>query len=111
MPGLRVLQDEFVGTEASHDLDPMHVVIDVSGLGTSGYDAADWLREHQRIDMGLSDHPRLEPILSVADDQQTAARLVSALHALTEHAVDLPRRSGRLSRQGPTGTRTSHAAT
>src|SRR5256714_4562064 len=88
--GLRVLRDEFLDSEASHDLDPLHVVIGVSDLGVSGYDAADWLREHQRIDMGLSDHRRIEATLSVADDDQTAARLVAALRALTEHAADLP---------------------
>jgi arginine decarboxylase len=89
--GLHVLRDEFLGSEASHDLDPLHVVIDVSDLGVSGYDAADWLREHQRLDMGLSDHRRVEATLSVADDDQTAARLLEALRALTEHATDLPR--------------------
>jgi arginine/lysine/ornithine decarboxylase len=88
--GLHVLRDEFLDSEASHDLDPLHVVIDVSDLGVSGYDAADWLREHQRIDMGLSDHRRIEATLSQADDDQTAARLVAALRALTEHAADLP---------------------
>ena len=90
LPGLHVLREEFLGAEASHDLDPLHVVIDVSGLGISGYDAADWLRAHERLDMGLSDHRRIEATLSIADDDQTAARLVSALRALTGHA-DLPR--------------------
>jgi arginine decarboxylase len=91
LPGLRVLREEFLGAQASHDFDPLHVVIDVSGLDTSGYDAADWLREHQHLDMGLSDHRRIEATLSVADDEQTAARLISALRSLTEHAADLPR--------------------
>jgi arginine decarboxylase len=90
LPGLRVLGKELLGAEASHELDPLHVVIDVSALGISGYDAADWLREHQRLDLGLSDHRRIEATLSVADDDQTAARLCSALRALTEHAVGLP---------------------
>jgi arginine/lysine/ornithine decarboxylase len=67
--------------------------IDVSGLGISGYDAADWLREHQRVDMGRSDHRRIEATLSLADDDRTAARLMSALSALTRHASDLPRAS------------------
>jgi arginine decarboxylase len=89
--GLHVLRDEFLGSEASHDLDPLHVVIDVSDLGVSGYDAADWLRDHQRLDMGLSDHHRIEATLSVADDDQATARLLEALRALTEHATDLPR--------------------
>ena len=91
LPGLHVLREEFLDAEASHDLDPLHVVIDVSGLGISGYDAADWLRAHERLDMGLSDHRRIEATLSIADDDQTAARLVSALRALTGHAPDLPR--------------------
>jgi arginine/lysine/ornithine decarboxylase len=90
LPGLHVLHDEFLGVEASHDLDPLHLVIDVSGLGTSGYDAADWLREHQRIDMGLSDHRRIEATLSLADDDQAAARLLSALTALTRDPAGLP---------------------
>ncbi|HWG63346.1 MAG TPA: ornithine decarboxylase, partial [Streptosporangiaceae bacterium] len=87
LPGLHVEKDEFLGAEASHDLDPLHVVIDVSGLGVSGYDAADWLREHQRIDMGLSDHLRVEATLSLGDDDETAGRLLSALAA-----GDSPRR-------------------
>ena len=57
------------------------MVIDVSELGVSGYDAADWLREQQRVDMELSDHRRVEATLSVADDDQTATRLVEALRA------------------------------
>jgi arginine/lysine/ornithine decarboxylase len=91
LPGLHVLREEFLGAEASHDLDPLHLVTDVSGLDITGYDAADWLRAHQRIDMGLSDHRRIEATLSLADDDQTAARLVSALAALTQAAADLRR--------------------
>lgn len=91
LPGLHVLREELLGAEASHDLDPLHVVIDVSELDVSGYDAADWLRGQQRIDMGLSDHRRIEATLSVADDDRSAARLVAALRALTKHATDLPR--------------------
>ena len=91
LPGLHVLREELLGAEASHDLDPLHVVIDVSELDVSGYDAADWLRGQQRIDMGLSDHRRIEATLSVADDDRSAVRLVAALRALTKHATDLPR--------------------
>jgi arginine decarboxylase len=91
LPGLHVLREEFLDAEASHELDPLQLVIDVSGLGITGYDAADWLREHQRIDMGLSDHARIEATLSLADDDQTAARLVSALVSLSEAAAGMPR--------------------
>jgi arginine/lysine/ornithine decarboxylase len=90
LPGLHVLRDELLRAEASHDLDPLHVVIDVAELDINGYDAADWLREHRRVDMGLSDHRRIEATLSVADDDKTAARLLSALAALADAASGLP---------------------
>src|ERR1700712_492277 len=54
VPGLRIVQDELVRAEASHDLDPLQVLIDVADLEISGYTAADWLRKHHLIDMGPS---------------------------------------------------------
>jgi arginine decarboxylase len=39
--GLTVLEDELLGVEASHDLDRLQVLIDVSATATSGYQAAD----------------------------------------------------------------------
>jgi arginine/lysine/ornithine decarboxylase len=91
MPGLHVLERELVAREASHDLDQLQVLIDVTGLGISGYQAADWLREHERIDIGLSDHGRILATLSMADDETTARRLRAALEAFGAAARDLPR--------------------
>ncbi len=88
--GLHVLTDELLGAEASHDLDRMHVLIDVSKLGISGYQAADWLREHERLDMGISDHRRIEATMSMADDEQTTDRLLDALGALVEASPGFP---------------------
>jgi arginine/lysine/ornithine decarboxylase len=88
--GLHVLENELIREEASHDLDPLHVLIDVSALGISGYQAADWLREHERIDVGLSDHRRIEATFSIADDDHTAARLQTGLARLVGAAGDLP---------------------
>jgi arginine/lysine/ornithine decarboxylase len=88
--GLRVLHDELIAKEASHDLDPMHVLVDVGGLGISGYQAADWLREHCRVDMGLSDHGRVEATLSMADDDASADRLIESMTRLAHAAPGLP---------------------
>lgn len=54
LPGVEVLEDVLLGAEASHDLDRLQVLVDVSGTGTSGYQARDWLREHTQLlsDMG-----------------------------------------------------------
>jgi arginine decarboxylase len=88
--GLHVMQDELLAVEASHDLDPMQILIDVSSLEITGYQAADWLREQHRIDVGLSDHRRILATMSMADDMSTAQRLVTALQGLTEAAPGLP---------------------
>ena len=76
---LHVLDDELLGAEASHDLDRLQVLMDVSATDTSGYQAADWLREHRQIDVGMSDHRRILATLSFADGKDTTDRLVEAL--------------------------------
>jgi arginine/lysine/ornithine decarboxylase len=91
MPGLHVLENELIGAEASHDLDRLQVLIDVSELDISGYQAADWLREHRRTDTGLSDHRRILATLSMADDDETTARLCEALEALVGAAPSIDR--------------------
>jgi arginine decarboxylase len=95
---VEVLEDELLGTEASHDLDRLQVLIDVSATGTSGYQARDWLRRHCRIDVGLADHRRILATFSFADSQDTTDRLVHALQAWRKaaesfdppRAIDLP---------------------
>ncbi|WP_433221756.1 aminotransferase class I/II-fold pyridoxal phosphate-dependent enzyme [Dactylosporangium sp. CS-047395] len=89
--GVRVLHDELLAKEASHDLDPMHVLMDISELGISGYQAADWIREHCHVDMGLSDHRRIEATTSMADDERTADLLIDAVTRLVAAAPTLPR--------------------
>ena len=84
--GLHVLHDELLHEQASHDLDRLHVLIDLDELGISGYQAADWLRANCQIDSGLADHRRIEATLSTADDRDTAGRLLGALDALLEAA-------------------------
>jgi lysine decarboxylase len=79
IPDVEVLDDELLGVEASHDLDRMQVLMDVSATGTSGYQAADWLRAHAHVDIGMSDHRRILATLSFADDKTTAGRLIQAL--------------------------------
>ncbi|MBC7303713.1 MAG: ornithine decarboxylase [Nocardia sp.] len=77
--GLEVMHDHLLGVEASHDLDLLQVLVDVSATGASGYQAADWLRAHHHIDLGLSDHRRVLATLSLADDPTTVDALVDGL--------------------------------
>ncbi|MGW2939449.1 aminotransferase class I/II-fold pyridoxal phosphate-dependent enzyme [Streptomyces sp. NPDC001156] len=79
---------DFCGPHLAAGFDPLPVVTDISELGTSGYRAADWLRENHHIDVHLFDHRRISAQLTHADNEQTA-RLLTALRDLADHAADL----------------------
>jgi arginine/lysine/ornithine decarboxylase len=87
--GLHVYADEFLGPERAFDLDPLQVVVDVSGLGITGYQAADWLRDHHRLNLHVSDHRRTSAQLTHADDTASTGALTAALK-------DLAARSGHI---------------
>ncbi|OBI89131.1 aminotransferase class I/II-fold pyridoxal phosphate-dependent enzyme [Mycobacterium asiaticum] len=91
IPDLQVLEDELLGEEASCDLDTTQVLMDLSATGTSGYQAADWLREHCELDLGMSDHRRILATMSFADNKQTADRLVNAMTLWRKAADDFDR--------------------
>ncbi|WP_280193419.1 aminotransferase class I/II-fold pyridoxal phosphate-dependent enzyme [Nocardia farcinica] len=96
IPGIEVMEDELLGVEASHDLDRLQVLMDISGTGATGYEAADWLRENRRIDVGLSDHRRILATLSLADDDETITTLVDAVAAWREQLAEPARHHIRL---------------
>ncbi|MFD8373517.1 aminotransferase class I/II-fold pyridoxal phosphate-dependent enzyme [Streptomyces sp. NPDC059688] len=91
MDGLHVNdRADFCGPGLADDFDPLPVIIDISQLGTTGYQAADWLREHRGIDAHLTDHRRIGAQITHGDDQETAKELLTALKDLTHVAPDLP---------------------
>jgi arginine decarboxylase len=90
LSGLKVMCEEFLGPRVAKSIDRLKVVIDVSGLGISGYQAADWLREHERVTVGLSDHRRIVAQFNHSDNDETAAVLLDALAALTNAAAEMP---------------------
>ncbi|WP_305886712.1 aminotransferase class I/II-fold pyridoxal phosphate-dependent enzyme [Actinoallomurus rhizosphaericola] len=83
--GLHVHADEFLGPNRAAERDPLQVIIDIAGLGTTGYRAADWLREHHRVNLHLSDHRRISAQFTYSDDQETARTLVTAIRDLVAH--------------------------
>ncbi|KAA0112075.1 aminotransferase class I/II-fold pyridoxal phosphate-dependent enzyme [Mycolicibacterium sp. P1-5] len=90
IPGLAVMDQELLGEQASHDLDRMQILIDVSELGVSGYQCQSWLRDNCHLDLGHSDYRRILATMSAGDHDDTAARLVDALTNLSATASDLP---------------------
>ncbi|MGX6508588.1 aminotransferase class I/II-fold pyridoxal phosphate-dependent enzyme [Rhodococcus sp. SJ-2] len=80
--GLDVLEDRLLGEEASHELDRLQILVDVCALGVSGYQCADWLREHCHVDVGMTDHRRILATMSMSDNETTVNRLVESLERL-----------------------------
>ncbi|RXS65923.1 ornithine decarboxylase [Streptomyces sp. TM32] len=80
---------DFCGPGLADDFDPLPVVIDVSGLRTTGYRVADWFRTHRSIDVHLSDHRRINTQLTHADDEETTGALLAALKAVSAAASEL----------------------
>ncbi|MGW7103438.1 aminotransferase class I/II-fold pyridoxal phosphate-dependent enzyme [Streptomyces sp. NPDC054838] len=102
-------REDFCGPGRAFDLDPLQIIIDITGLGTTGYRAADWLREHRQINLHLSDHRRISAQLTHADGPDTADRLLEALRDLAAHAAEL-RPARRVEVPDPAGLRLESAA-
>ncbi|MFF6993103.1 aminotransferase class I/II-fold pyridoxal phosphate-dependent enzyme [Streptomyces sp. NPDC010273] len=83
-------RNDFCAPGLADDFDPLPVIIELDQLGISGYQAADWLREHRAIDAHIGDHRRIGAQLTHADDQGTTKALVDALRELARAARDMP---------------------
>lgn len=82
-------REDFCGPGRAADMDPLQVIIDISGLGTTGYRAGDWLREQHRINLHVCDHRRISAQLTHADDEETAQTLLTALSDLVARREEL----------------------
>ncbi|POX46099.1 ornithine decarboxylase [Streptomyces sp. Ru71] len=82
-------RDDFCGAGMADDFDPLPTIIDVSGLGVTGYRAADWLREHREVEMHLVDHRRIGAQITHGDDRETTGELLAALKDLARVAPEL----------------------
>ncbi|MGW1982646.1 aminotransferase class I/II-fold pyridoxal phosphate-dependent enzyme [Streptomyces collinus] len=82
-------RDDFCGPGRADDFDPLPVIMDVSALDITGYQAADWLRAHRGLDAHLVDHRRVSAQITLGDDPGTVAELVGALKALAQAAAGM----------------------
>lgn len=82
-------REDFCGPGRAHGFDPLPVVIDLDGLGVTGFRAADWLREHRSVVAHLTDHRRIGMQITHGDDRETAGELLAALKDLARAAPGL----------------------
>ncbi|WP_030196550.1 aminotransferase class I/II-fold pyridoxal phosphate-dependent enzyme [Streptomyces sp. NRRL S-87] len=93
LPGLTVMDREVVDQGLAADLDPLKIVIDVRDLDITGMQAVEWLRTHRHVDVGGSDTCRMSASVTLADDNETEATLLTALEALVRGAEEIEPRS------------------
>jgi arginine/lysine/ornithine decarboxylase len=85
---VRAYGPEVVGTPGIHGVDPIKIVIDVSGLGTTGFVAADWLRSARQVWPEFADLRRLVCSITPADSADSCARLVQAVADLASAPLE-----------------------
>lgn len=83
IPGLSVLDDSVLAYDSAYALDPTKITVQVAGLGISGYEAEQYLREHARIEVELSDLYNVLFLITPADDETSIDRLIDSLTDLS----------------------------
>src|SRR4051794_12548910 len=89
LPGVRLLGPELDGRPGVAARDETKIIVDVTGLGISGFQAADWLYEHRRVGAEHHDLHHLMFLVTVADDDAQVDRLVAAMRDLVDAAPEL----------------------
>lgn len=83
LPGIRVLDSDQLGIRA---FDLTKLVVDVDGLGITGYAAEDVLRNRFGVGPEMSDHVGLVFLVTIGDTSSSIDRLVDAFTVLSrEH--------------------------
>jgi arginine decarboxylase len=90
IPELTVIGPEVLEQPGAAGLDETKLVIDVSGLGMTGMQAADWLWQQCRIPIELADQQLLMGLITPGDTEETVERLILALQQLAQWAQGNP---------------------
>ena len=77
--GLRVIDRATALRGTMADVDPTKLVIDVGGLGLTGYAADEWLQRERRVSAVLSDARHLMAVVSAGTTAEQLGTLVDAL--------------------------------
>lgn len=86
IPGLKcICQSTYTNGLGVYDYDDLKIVIQVDGLGVSGFYLYDLLASKYKIQMELAEPHVILAIISFGDDSSTLDRLVEALKDISHH--------------------------
>ena len=83
-PGLFSFGEERMGGAGAFALDPLKLTVTVTGLGLTGAEAAHILRREHKIEAELFDAQNVLFLLTYADTEESAGRLLTALRSLAQ---------------------------
>ncbi len=86
LPGLTVIGEEVIANRPGTRLDPTRIMVDVHGLGLTGFEAEAILREQYRVGAEMSDLVSVIAMLTVSDNDETVDHLVDGFRNLLSHA-------------------------
>jgi arginine/lysine/ornithine decarboxylase len=101
LPGLMAPAEELLDVPGVTAYDPARLVVNVSGLGITGFTAGDWLARERRLLVEMADLGNLVFILGPGDEGPAAAALLGGLRDLAaacDYAggkLESDKRSGR----------------
>ncbi len=82
--GLYLMDDEYRGDPGCFAQDPTKIVVNVRGLGLSGYEVEKILRKVYHIQVELSDLSNVLALVSIADDRESLSKLINALQKIAD---------------------------
>jgi arginine decarboxylase len=89
VPELPVVASEELGSRPGVvGVDPTHLLVEVTGVGLTGYEAAHWLLDEHAIGVELMDHRRVMPLITYAHGEEDIERLGRALRELVDRRGD-----------------------
>jgi len=88
--GLRVLGPEIIERRPGAGFDPTRIMVDVHGLGVTGYQAEEHLRQQYGVYVEMSDLLSVMLLITIGDDERSIGAALNGFRAL---AVE--RRDGR----------------
>jgi lysine decarboxylase len=84
LAGMKVLRPECDPRMAGHQLDPLRLVVNVSGTGWTGYEVERFLRTAYRVEDEMADWFNVVYVLSPRDDVEASEKLIAGLRAVSE---------------------------
>lgn len=80
--GLTVLEPGALAGYMDGGLDPYKLTVDVSALGTTGFEVVERMRDEHQVNLLLGDRRRVVAMLAPGDDKNRLAELVEAFRAV-----------------------------